>query len=76
MNIWQKLDTKPQFTDGWCFWWIVAKTPEEIGRHLPVGPFTSHAPYLHYGRHGSWGSLSKATHWAPGPVSDPDGNPL
>lgn len=51
------------------FFWIVPKNAAEAytdtsGRPLVV----DHAPYLHKGRYGTWGALSKATHWMPLPL--------
>lgn len=57
---------------GEVFFWIVPKTADETYLDTSGRPIVStHAPYLHRGQWGSWGALSKATHWMPLPEPPP-----
>ncbi len=62
---WQPIATLPD-REMVCFFCIVPKTPEESYCNTSGDPiFGTFKPFLHRGKHGTWSSLSKATHWHP-----------
>jgi hypothetical protein len=64
---WHPIATAPKRET--VFFWVVPKTPEESYVDTSGNPIVSSGPpRLHMGQHGTWGSLSKATHWMPLPA--------
>ena len=74
LNGWRSIDTVPA---GEHLFWVVPKSAGEGYTDTNGNPILlTHAPYIHFGHHGTWSCLSKATHWMPAPVSPLNGEQL
>ena len=72
---WQPMESLPS-REMEVFFWVVPKLPEEVYTDTSGNPiFSTHAPYLHRGKHGTWSSLSKGICWMhlPAPPAAPRG---
>ena len=69
---WHPIDARTPREDR-VFFWVVPKTADESYTNTSGEPITSnHKGYRHEGKWGTWGALSKPTHWMPLPAPPRD----